>query len=136
MNTFDAVVTAVTILAVVMGFKSGVLRSLAAILAYLIAAPIAVVLTPQLTAAIFGQFAIPPEQTWIALFLVFVAIGLLVSVLLRDLVDALTGDDIGMFDRIAGAVLSAVRVFLVAVLIVIVFDRLIPADRQPALLVG
>jgi membrane protein required for colicin V production len=136
MNIFDAVVTAVMILAVVMGFMAGLLRGLAAILAYLIAAPIAVALTPRLTAFILGQFTIPPDETWIALFVVFVAAGLLISVLLRNLVDALAGDDIGMFDRVGGAALGALRIFLVAVLIVVAFDRLIPADREPAFLVG
>jgi membrane protein required for colicin V production len=136
MNTFDAVVTAVTVLAAVMGFMSGLLRSLAAILAYLIAAPIAVALTPRLTAFIFGQFTVPSDQTWIALFVAFVALGFLISVLLRKLVDELAGEDIGVFDRIAGAALGAVRIFLVAVLIVVMFDRLIPADRQPAFLIG
>jgi len=136
MNTFDAAVAAVAVLAAVMGFMSGLLRSLAAILAYLIAAPIAVALTPRLTAFIFGQSTMPPDRTWIVLFVVFAALGLFISVLLRKLVDELAGEDIGVFDRIAGAALSAVRIFLVAVLIVVVFDRLIPADRQPAFLMG
>jgi membrane protein required for colicin V production len=135
MNPFDAVVTIVMVLAVAMGFMSGLLRNLAAILAYLIAAPIAVALTPRLTALILGQFAMPSEETWIALFVVFVALGLLISVLLRSLVDGIAGDDIGLFDRVAGAVLGAVRIFLVAVLIVVAFDRLIPADREPGFLV-
>lgn len=136
MNPFDAVVTAVMALAVVMGFMSGLLRSLAAILAYLIAAPIAVALTPRLTALVLGQFTIPPGEIWIVLFVVFVAVGVLISMLLRSLVDALAGDDIGVFDRIAGAALGAVRIVLVAVLIVVAFDRLIPADREPAFLAG
>jgi membrane protein required for colicin V production len=135
MNPFDAVITIVMVLAVAMGFMSGLLRNLAAILAYLIAAPIAVALTPRLTALILGQFAMPPEETWIALFVVFVALGLLISVLLRSLVDGIAGDDIGLFDRVAGAALGAVRIFLVAVLIVVAFDRLIPADREPGFLV-
>jgi len=36
----------------------------------------------------------------------------------------------------AGAVLGAVRIFLVAVLVVVAFDRIIPTDRQPPFLVG
>ena len=136
MNPFDAVVTAVMVLAVAMGFMSGLLRSLAAILAYLIAAPIAVALTPRLAAFVLGQFTIPPGETWLVLVVVFVAVGVLISLLLRSLVDALAGDDIGVFDRIAGAALGAVRIVLVAVLIVVAFDRLIPADREPAFLAG
>lgn len=136
MNTFDAVVTAVTLVAVVMGFMSGLLRSLTAILAYLIAAPIAVALTPRLTPVIFGSANLAPDRTWISLFAVFVGLGLIISALLRKLVDELAGEDIGLFDRLMGAVLGAVRIFLVAALIVIVFDRLIPADREPAFLTG
>ena len=66
MNTFDAVVTAFAILAVVMGFMSGLLRSLATILAYLIAAPIAIALdaAPRRPSR---PAAIPPDKTWVVL---------------------------------------------------------------------
>lgn len=136
MNTFDVVVIAVAFVAVVIGFASGLLRSLSAILAYLIAAPIAVALTPRVTPLIFGQGNLTPDRTWIALFAIFIGLGIVISALLRKLVDELAGEDIGLFDRLMGAVLGAVRIFLVAVLIVIVFDRLIPADREPAFLAG
>jgi membrane protein required for colicin V production len=36
----------------------------------------------------------------------------------------------------AGALLGAVRVGLLAVLIVVIFDRIIPAGREPAFLKG
>lgn len=136
MNTFDAIVTAVLFGGVLIGFMSGLLRSLAAILAYLIAAPAAVALTPRLTTLIFGKSDVSPDETWIALFVVFLGLGLLVSVLLRGIVNELAGDEISPFDRLAGGLLGGLRILLVAVLIVIVFDRLIPADRQPAFLVG
>ena len=144
MNTFDAVVTVIAVLAMAIGFNAGLLRSLTAILAYLIAAPIAVALTPRVTGLFMaqglaqglGQSKLPPEQSWIALSVVFVALGILISLMLRNVVDGLAGHEIGLFDRIAGALLGAVRIFLVAVLIVVVFDRLIPSDRQPAFLIG
>jgi membrane protein required for colicin V production len=136
MNTFDVVVIAVGFVAVVMGFISGLLRSLSAVLAYLIAAPIAVALTPRVTPLIFGQGSLTADRIWITLFAVFVGLGLVISALLRKLVDELAGEDIGLFDRLMGAALGAVRIFLVAALIVIVFDRLIPADREPAFLIG
>lgn len=136
MNTFDAIVTAVLFGGVLIGFMSGLLRSLAAILAYLIAAPAAVALTPRLTTLIFGKSDVSPDETWIALFVVFLGLGLLISVLLRGIVNELAGDEISPFDRLAGGLLGGLRILLVAVLIVIVFDRLIPADRQPAFLVG
>jgi membrane protein required for colicin V production len=136
MNTFDAIVIAVTFGGVVIGLISGLLRSLAAILAYLIAAPVAVALTPRLTGLISGKSDVSPDETWVALFIVFLGLGLLISVLLRGIVNELAGDEIGPFDRLAGGLLGGVRILLVAVLIVIVFDRLIPADRQPAFLIG
>jgi membrane protein required for colicin V production len=136
MNSFDAIVIAVALAGIAIGFMSGLLRSLAAILAYLIAAPVAVALTPRLTALTFGQVNVPPGEAWIVLFAVFVGLGLLISALLRGLVGELAGDEISLFDRVAGGALGAVRILLVAVLIVIVFDRLIPADRQPGFLAG
>jgi membrane protein required for colicin V production len=135
MNTFDAVVYAVAILAIVMGFNAGLLRSLATILGYVIAAPVAIAITPQVVAFALGRLA-SPERGWLVLFAVFVALGIVISALLRVLVGEFIGPDIGLFDRIAGAALGAVRIFVVAVLIVVVFDRIIPADRQPPFLAG
>jgi membrane protein required for colicin V production len=136
MNSFDAVVTAVALLAAAMGFMSGLVRSLAAIFAYLIAAPVAVALTPRVAGLIFGASPLGPDRASIVLGVVFIVVGLLLSALLRSFVDGLAGDDIGLFDRIAGAALGIARIFLVAVLIVVVFDQLIPADREPAFLAG
>jgi membrane protein required for colicin V production len=135
MNAFDAVVTAVAILAIVLGFNSGLLRSLATILGYLIAAPLAVAITPYVTAFALGQ-SVSPDKAWLVPVVVFVAAGVVVSALLRVVVGEFVGPDVGAFDRLAGAALSAVRIFLIAVLIVVVFDRIIPADRQPQFLVG
>jgi membrane protein required for colicin V production len=136
MNPFDAAVYAVAILAIVMGFNAGLLRSLATILGYLIAAPIALAITPRVTAFALGQTALPPDKTWIVLCCVFVAVGIFVSALLRTAVGEFIGPNISLFDRLAGAVLGAARIGLVAVLIVVIFDRMIPADRQPAFLAG
>jgi membrane protein required for colicin V production len=136
MNPFDAFVTAVALLAIVMGFRSGLLRSLATILGYLIAAPIAIAIAPAITPFVPGHVTLTPDQSWVPLFVVFVAVGFVVSVLLRTLVSEIVGPDAGLFDRLAGAALGAVRIFLVAVLIVVVFDRIIPADHQPPFLIG
>jgi membrane protein required for colicin V production len=133
MNPFDAVVTATALVAVVMGFSSGLLRSLATILAYLIAAPLAVAFAPYLMAAL-GKSGVTPGQAWIAIIVMFVVFGILFGVLLRAVISEFTGPDAGLFDRIAGAVLGAVRIVLIAVLIVVIFDRVIPAGRQPQFL--
>jgi membrane protein required for colicin V production len=135
MNAFDAVIAAVAILAIVLGFKSGLLRSLATILGYLIAAPLTVAITPYVTAFALG-LSVSPDKAWLVPVVVFVAAGVVVSALLRAVVGEFVGPDVGAFDRIAGAALGAVRIFLIAVLVVVVFDRIIPADRQSQFLVG
>jgi membrane protein required for colicin V production len=135
MNTFDAVVAVAAVLAMVLGFSSGLLRSLATILGYLIAAPLAVAITPYVTAIALGR-SMSPDNAWPMLVIVFVAAGAGISALLRTVVGEFVGPEAGAFDRLAGAALGAVRIGLIAVLIVVVFDRVIPADRQPQFLVG
>jgi len=135
MNAFDAVLAAVVVLAIVLGFNAGLLRSLATILGYLIAAPLAVAIAPNVTAFALGRSA-SLDTAWLMPVIVFVAIGVAVSVLLRTVVGEFVGPEVGAFDRLAGAALGAVRIGLIAVLIVVVFDRVIPADRQPQFLVG
>ena len=135
MNTFDAVVAVAAVLAMMLGFSSGLLRSLATILGYLIAAPLAVAITPYVTAIALGR-STSPDNAWPMLVIVFVAAGAGISALLRTVVGEFVGPEVGAFDRLAGAALGAVRIGLIAVLIVVVFDRVIPADRQPKFLVG
>ena len=136
MNEFDAVVAGFAIFAIVTGFMAGLLRSLATILGYLIAASIAATITPQIMPFVLGHFTIPPDWAWVPLFVVFVVMGIVVGALLRILLNEFSGPDIGVLDRAAGAALGAVRIFLVAVLVVVVFDRVIPAGQEPAFLAG
>jgi membrane protein required for colicin V production len=136
MNAFDAVVYAVAIIAVMAGFNAGLLRSLATILGYLIAAPTAVAITPGATTLLFGESAPSPNQILITLFVVFFLVGGIVAALIRMIVSAFAGPHTGLFDRLAGAALSAVRIALVAVLIVVIFDRIIPPGRDPPFLAG
>jgi membrane protein required for colicin V production len=135
MNAFDAVIAAAAVLAIVLGFNAGLLRSLATILGYLIAAPLAVTIAPHVTAFALGRSA-SLDTAWLMLVIVFVAIGVAVSALLRTVVGEFVGPEVGAFDRLAGAALGAVRIGFIAVLIVVVFDRIIPTDRQPQFLVG
>jgi membrane protein required for colicin V production len=136
MNPFDAVILALAALAIVMGFSAGLLRSLATILGYLIAAPLAVALAPYVIPFAFGRTGAAPANAWVVVVLVFVALGIAISALLRVIVGELAGEDVGLFDRVAGAALGAVRIFLIAVLVVVIFDRVIPAGREPSFLVG
>ncbi len=55
---------------------------------------------------------------------------------MRMALDDTIGPGAGIGDRLAGAALGAVRLGLVAVTLVLVFDQLVPADRQPAFLNG
>jgi membrane protein required for colicin V production len=136
MNSFDAVVTAGVILAAGLGFAAGLLRSLATILAYLAAAPIAVAITPHVTPLFLGDAVIPADKAWLPVAAVFVLLGLVLAALFRAAVSAFAGEETDLFDRIAGALLGAVRILLVAVLIVVVFDRVVPRDREPEFLAG
>lgn len=135
-NIFDAVVYAFLFVAVVSGFRAGLLRSLATIFAYLAAAPVAVIAAPYVTPFAVAQFKLQPSQTWLILAVLFLIIGFLIGTLLKLAIAEIVGQDISFVDRFGGALLGATRVVLLAVLIVLIWDKLIPADREPAFLTG
>ncbi|HWK93937.1 MAG TPA: CvpA family protein [Pseudolabrys sp.] len=135
-NLFDGVVVLCLIVAVFTGFRTGLMRSLATILGYAVAAPAAVMLMPLVLPWINEHFQVGQAQAPIVLFAIFLVVGFLLAALMRGAVGEVTGRHVGAFDRAAGAVLGAVRIVLVAVLIVMVFDRLIPPDREPGFLAG
>jgi len=135
-NPFDAAVSIFLFLAVVMGFMTGMLRSLATILGYLAAVGVVAALAPQLAPLMSTQFKLTPAQTWVALALVFIFAGIALGALLRLFVSELVGPNVSIPDRVAGAMLGAVRVMLLAVVLVLVFDRIIPPGREPAFLQG
>jgi membrane protein required for colicin V production len=136
MNLFDAFITAAALVAIVIGFTSGLLRSVATILGYLLAAPLAVAITPRIVPFVLGNGTLPPDESWLPVVVLFVVFGVAFGALFRNLLNELIDDEISLFDRVAGAVLGAVRIFLVAVLVVVVFDRIIPADHEPPFLAG
>jgi membrane protein required for colicin V production len=135
-NPFDAAVYICLFVAVVMGFMTGMLRSLATIFGYVTAMGVTVALTPQLTQLVGAQLKLQAAQRWIAFALVFVFAGMVLSALLRLAVSEVIGPNVSILDRVAGALLGAVRVVLLAALLVLVFDRIIPPDREPAFLQG
>lgn len=124
MNVFDSVVIGVTLVAVVMGYQSGLLRSLATIFGYVAAAPIAISLTPMLAPHV-------PANEHVLFFAVFLALSLVTAAGLRAAVSQTANDDIRGFDRVAGGLLGAVRVGLLAVLMVLIFERIIPPHLRP-----
>jgi membrane protein required for colicin V production len=136
MNSFDAVVYLGLLIAVVTGFRAGLLRSAVTILAYLIAMPIAVWGTSLISPGIGDHANSPLPPNSLLFFGIFLVAGIVLGKLMRMAIDEAVGPHPGIGDRLAGAVLGALRVGLVAVTLVLVFDQLIPSDRQPAFLAG
>ncbi|MEW6768527.1 MAG: CvpA family protein [Pseudomonadota bacterium] len=136
MNTFDAAICLIAIVAIVVGFRAGVIRSAATILGYISAAPIAVFLTAFITKGLAGSFDISTDLKSFIFICVFIAIGYVLGALLRFSIDEAVGPARSLLDQLLGAVLGAVRIGLVAVTLVLVFDRVIPAGREPGYLVG
>lgn len=134
MNTFDAVVYLAAIVAIVMGFNTGLLRSLATIFGYVAAMPVTLAVAPQVS-LMTGKLPVAQTQNLLVFFGIFLAIGIVLSALLRLAVSGIVGSDVSLPDRLAGALLGAVRIGLLAVLMVLIFDRIIPPNRQPAFLV-
>jgi len=136
MNSFDAVVCVALLAAIVIGFKTGLLRSVVTILAYLIAMPIAVAAMTALSAQTTGKLASPLAQNSMLFFGIFLVAGMVLGKLARMALDDTIGSEAGIGDRLGGAALGAVRVGLVAVTLVLIFDQLVPIGRQPAFLTG
>lgn len=136
MNTFDIVVSAVAIVAMITGFKTGLIRSMATILGYISAAPLAIAGTSFVTPIIAGQTTPTATQNSVVFFALFIGAGLILGSLLRLSVEEIVGPVRSLPDRITGSILGVVRTALIAVTIVLVFDRIIPPGRDPAYLVG
>jgi membrane protein required for colicin V production len=131
MNLFDAAVYLALVVAVVAGFRSGLLRSLATIFGYVAAMPVTLAIVPRLSGAVEG---LARTDGWVPFVLVFLALGFVLAALLRFSITEMVGPQVSIPDRVAGAALGAVRVGLLAVLMILVFDRIIPSDRQPGFL--
>jgi membrane protein required for colicin V production len=136
MNPFDAAIYLCLLVAIVVGFNSGLLRSLATILGYVGATPVAVGTAPALSLFLTQRFHMAPAYSVAVLFGILLVAGMIFGALLRRAVGDLVGTDINIVDRLAGSMLGAVRVGLLAVVMVLIFDRIIPVNRQPAFLAG
>jgi membrane protein required for colicin V production len=134
MNIFDIAIYAGLLIAVVGGFHVGLLRSAATIVGYLMAMPVAVWITGLIAPQLLRSAETSLLEGPFLLFIVFVLVGIVFGKLLRMVVDEITGTDVGLLDRLAGALLGAVRLFLVAITLVLIVDQLMPANRQPAFL--
>jgi membrane protein required for colicin V production len=134
MNSFDAAVFIGLIIAVITGFNAGLLRSGVTILAYLIAMPVTLWAMSMLFRGSGIELSLTQNSPFF--FGIFLVIGLVLGKFMRMAVDDAVGPSAGIGDRLAGAALGVVRVGLVAVTLVVVFDQLVPAGRQPAFLNG
>ena len=136
MNLFDATVYIIAFVAVIAGFYSGFLRSAVTILAYVAAMPIAMGATSLLSPTLAGQSASLSHSPWarnsFLFFGIFLVIGVVLGSLLRMAVNETVGTQISIPDRLAGSLLGAVRIGLVAVVMVLIFDRLIPPTASLA----
>jgi len=134
MNTFDAVVLGLTIVAVVTGFSAGLLRGLATILAYVVAAPVTLMVAPAVTEFLKARALLPndvvPNAASYVPAILFLLIAFVLGALMRGAVGAAAGR-MGLIDRLLGAVLGAVRIGLLAIVLVLIFERIIPAGSEP-----
>jgi membrane protein required for colicin V production len=131
---FDIAVYAGLAIVAIIGFNTGLLRSAITILAYLLATPLAVWAMTFVSSRINGNPTSPLLQNWILFFGALLVIGMMFGKFARMALDETMGAKLGIGDRLGGAALGAVRVLLIATSLVLVFDRLVPSDRQPAFL--
>jgi membrane protein required for colicin V production len=134
MNPFDAVVLGLALVAVVTGFSAGLLRGLATILAYVVAAPVALAVSPMVTAFLTERALLPtdivPNAASYVPIVVLLVVAFVLGSLMRGAVGGAAGR-MGVVDRLLGAVLGAVRIGLLAVLMVMIFERIIPPASEP-----
>ena len=133
-NWFDLAIYVCLFVAVVMGFMTGLLRSLATIFGYIAGMGVAVVAAPRVTPLLTTYLKMPTLQTWIVIVAIFVAAGAVLSALLRLAINEMVGPNISVPDRVAGAALGALRITLLAIMLVVIFDRTIPPGQEPAFL--
>ena len=136
MNSFDAAVLLTTLLLAVLGFRAGLLRSLADIIGFVVAAPLAVALMPLLSTSKAPANVGLLTQGSILFLATFLVCGFILAQLMRYAVAGMVGEDIHILDRSAGLLLGVARALLVAVTLVLVFDKIIPAGRDPQFLAG
>ena len=134
MNSFDVVVSFALIVAIIFGFRAGLLRSLAVILGYLLAMPIAIWTASLIAPQLGGTLGAPWIQTSLPFIAIFLIAGIVLGKLLQVAVNEMVGSEIGMVDRVAGGALGAARVGLVAITLVLIFDQIVPPNLQPAFL--
>jgi len=136
MNSFDLAACAALVIAVYSGFSTGLLRSAITILAYLLAMPLAMGAVAAMSPQLHDVHGAPLAQGWLQFFAAFIVIGMALGRIGRIMLEEAIGSEAGFGDRLGGALLGAARVGMVATTLVLMFDRLVPAERQPRFLEG
>jgi membrane protein required for colicin V production len=135
MNAFDAAVLGLALIALITGFGSGLLRSLATILAYLVGAPVALAVSPGVSTWLMTQRFLPSDQMQMLIsvtpFLILVIVAMILGALMRGAVSGVTGSHMVLADRLLGAVLGVARVGLLAVAFVLILERMVPPGADP-----
>jgi membrane protein required for colicin V production len=103
---------------------------------YLAAMPVAMAAAPYASRMLGDKFSTPGVQNPLLFFGLFLVAGIVLGGLLRTAINETVGPRISLPDSLAGSLLGAARIVLVAVTMVLIFDRIIPSDRQPAFLSG
>ncbi len=136
MNSFDAVIYIGLAIAMITGFNTGLVRSAVTILAYVVAAPIAMTAMSLFSPPVNGKLVTTIAQNGLVFFGIFLFAGIALGRLARLAIDEATGTEAGIVDRLCGAMLGAVRVGLIAITIVLVVDQFLPPQLQPSWLTG
>jgi membrane protein required for colicin V production len=131
MNPFDAVIYVGLVFAMVAGFNTGLIRSAVTIVAYMIAVPIAIFAMSAISPPANGKAVSLFAQNGLVFSGVFLFAGIALGKLARVMIDDATGSHAGPVDRLCGAMLGAARVGLIAITIVLVFERIVPSPLQP-----
>src|SRR5438105_1643174 len=82
-NLFDLAIYVCLFVAVVMGFMTGFLRSLATVFGYVCGMGVAVAAAPRVTPLLTTYLKMPTPQTWLVFVAAFIAAGAVISALLR-----------------------------------------------------
>src|ERR1700730_5459322 len=100
MNSFDAVVYGLGVVAIVTGFSAGLLRSMATISGYVAAMPVAVATTSVLAPVLNGTSNASWAENSLLFSCVFLVMGITLGGLLRTAVSVTVGPSVSMVDRL------------------------------------
>jgi membrane protein required for colicin V production len=132
---FDVVVVAIVILSAVMSIGRGLIRETFSILAFIIGG-ISAYLCISLFQEPLGQ-VLSPDRPSVAPAVILFLVGFLVAYVLAAFLGARLSKlfnespEIGLFDRLAGALLGVVKGVVACVLFIVLLHQVVPAGQEP-----